>query len=424
MSDAKGGLRLHQGIGFLISALLGSGVFIVPAIVASISGYYSWLPWVAMTVLMLPVLFVFSWLGKAHPHAAGTAHFVRLAFGDRISRSISILYLSVIPVGPPVLIVTGASYLAFCFGLDLSSVPYLCFVMLGLILAINFFHISMVGNIQFALTAITALILGLVIYAGLFVNETGFRVFDEGARFDLIETARSMGVIFWCFVGIEAVAHIAPDFRNPERDFPRTVSISILVTILLYGLLCYSVLNYAAFGSEEKNIASLPTVISQSFGAAGSRVIGFVGFVTCLGAVNLYIVSFARLLTSLSEEGAIPRLFSTRNDGDSPIVAILLVVMVIALTIVLKFSCDIKIEKLLSSANGIFISIYLMASLSSLRLLPKRNRPLGVVASAVCLLVAVCLWSEMIYAAAVLALSLGLTSGRALGRRAPGSGRP
>jgi len=424
MSDAKGELRLHQGVGFLVSTLLGSGVFIVPAIVASISGYYSWIPWLGMTVLMLPVLFVFSWLGKAYPHAAGTAYFVKLAFGDRISKCISILYLSVIPVGPPVVIVTGASYLAFCFGLDPSAVPYLSFVMLVFILAVNFFHISLVGNIQFTFTVITSAILGLVIYAGLFVNDTGFRFFDETARFDLFDMTRSMGVIFWCFVGIEAVAHIAPEFKNPEKDFPRTVSISIFVTILLYGLLCYSVLNYSAFGSEEKNIASLPTIISQSFGAIGSRVIGFVGFVTCLGAVNLYIVSFARLLTSLSEDGVITRVFSKKNDHDSPVLAIMFVVILIAMTIILKFTYDIKIEKIISSANGIFISIYLMASLSSLRLLPKKNIPLGAVASAFCFLVGICLWGEMIYAAVVLGASLWLTSGAALGRRAPRHGKP
>lgn len=30
----------------------------------------------------------------------------------------------------------------------------------------------------------------------------------------------ALAVMFWCFVGLEAFAHLATEFRHPERDFP------------------------------------------------------------------------------------------------------------------------------------------------------------------------------------------------------------
>jgi amino acid efflux transporter len=30
----------------------------------------------------------------------------------------------------------------------------------------------------------------------------------------------ALSVMFWCFVGLEAFAHLASEFKQPERDFP------------------------------------------------------------------------------------------------------------------------------------------------------------------------------------------------------------
>lgn len=395
----------------MISTLLGSGVFIVPAIVAGITGYSSWIPWLGMTALALPVLFVFSWLGKKYPHDAGSAHFVKCAFGDRLSRCISILYLSAIPVGPPVVVITGANYLSFCLGASSHAVPYLAFSMIGIILAINFFRISIAGNMQFFITVVAAGILGLVIYSGLFLTEAEFTFFDDAAV-DIVKIAKSMGVIFWCFVGIEAVAHIAPEFKNPGRDFPRTVYISIGIVVLLYALLCYSVLFFSAFGSEEKNMSSLPIIINQSLGSFWASIIGFVGFITCLGAVNLYIVSFARLLASLSNKGTISSIFSKRNKNGTPLIAIACVLLLLSATVALKYTLNFNIETIICCANGVFIAIYIAASLSAIKLLPERYKILGAVASVFCVIIAACLREDMIYACTVFGISLFLTSSR------------
>ncbi len=40
--------------------------------------------------------------------------------------------------------------------------------------------------------------------------------------------------MFWCFVGLEAFAHLASEFKNPERDFPRALMIGLLLAGLVY----------------------------------------------------------------------------------------------------------------------------------------------------------------------------------------------
>ena len=111
MAHLKQHIGLWQGTGLLVSTLLGSGVFIVPAMTASLAGSWSLLAWVLMGILILPIVFTFASLGKRYPDAGGTAFFVEQAFGERAADAISWLFLSVIMIGPPVVIVTATGYL-------------------------------------------------------------------------------------------------------------------------------------------------------------------------------------------------------------------------------------------------------------------------------------------------------------------------
>lgn len=406
MSKLTGGLNLYQGIGFLVSTLLGSGVFIVPSMVASITGHISWLPWLLMTVLILPVIFVFSWLGKKYPHNAGTAHFVELAFGKTCSKSISLLYLAITPVGPPVVIITGANYLAFCFGLSELSGIYFALLMIAIIFIINFFNIAIAGRIQFLSVIVTTIILGLVIFSGFFTTLAYRTPSDSGAIATLSDIAQAMGVIFWCFVGIEAVTHIAPEFKNPKKDFPLTIYISVFIVVLLYSLLCYSVLNFHAYGTEAKNISSLPFIIQQNFGRKGAILIGFMGFITCLGAVNLYILSLARLLVSLSKDKVLPAIFSHQNQSNVPVISTITVILVVLCTVLLKSEFKFTLQNLITCADGVFSLIYLASSLAAFKLMPHRKKILGFTASLFCLVVTFCLGREMIYASIIFTIGL------------------
>lgn len=47
-------------------------------------------------------------------------------------------------------------------------------------------------------------------------------------------TFDSLAVMFWCFVGLEAFAHLSTEFRNPERDFPRALMVGMLIAGIVY----------------------------------------------------------------------------------------------------------------------------------------------------------------------------------------------
>ncbi|PRW39407.1 amino acid permease family protein [Enterobacter roggenkampii] len=60
----------------------------------------------------------------------------------------------------------------------------------------------------------------------------------------------ALSVMFWCFVGLEAFAHLASEFKQPERDFPRALMIGLLLAGTVYWACTVLVLHFKAFGAD------------------------------------------------------------------------------------------------------------------------------------------------------------------------------
>ena len=48
--------------------------------------------------------------------------------------------------------------------------------------------------------------------------------------------ATALAVMFWCFVGLEAFAHMGEEFKNPERDYPLALLGGVLLAGLIYWI--------------------------------------------------------------------------------------------------------------------------------------------------------------------------------------------
>lgn len=99
--------------------------------------------------------------------------------------------------------------------------------------------------------------------------------------------------MFWCFVGLEAFAHLASEFKNPERDFPRALMIGLLLAGLVYWGCTVVVLHFDAYGENGGgSIAS--KIVVQLFGVGALWIACVIGYLACFASLNIYIQSFAR----------------------------------------------------------------------------------------------------------------------------------
>ena len=94
MEQLKKDITLISGIGQLSTTLMGTGLFMIPAIAAGIAGHFSLWAWIILFIAICPIALTFAQLGKRYPSAGGTAFFVRKAFNSKLESSVAWLFVS------------------------------------------------------------------------------------------------------------------------------------------------------------------------------------------------------------------------------------------------------------------------------------------------------------------------------------------
>jgi len=376
-------INLFQGIGVVITTLLGSGIFIVPAVSASLTDGNSLYGWFILSILIVPISYIFGLLGNRYPHIAGSSYFVKKSFGDKLARVIGYLYISIVPIGPPVVVITGATYLSSILNQDISIIAAL--VMICIISILNQFKYSISSNIGLVIVILIVSIIIFMSYFAYFEQET--------IKFNKIDKSffNSLGVMFWCFVGIEAISHLSSEFKY-KNDFLKVIIFGTLIVGLLYSLVSYSVLKFNIYGDELVNFKSLIIIFDTILPLYGKYIISIVGFFICLIAVNLYVASTTRLLYSYTKE----KISFNKN--------LLIIIATITITVILKLQFNIKIESLILYANGVFAIIYLFVAISGIKLLKGKERFISIVAALILLGTIITIGINILYAAAIFIL--------------------
>lgn len=400
MSGLKQELGLAQGVGLLSTSLLGTGVFAVPALAALAAGDNSLWAWPALIVLVFPIAIVFALLGRHYPSAGGVAHFVGLAFGPRLARVTGWLFLSVIPVGLPAALHIATGFGQSLFGWHDSQLLLAELGTLAIIWWIGSRGARSSANLQTLVAImIVALIAAIWIYGDITLAAIPFPALVD---VDTPQLFAALSVMFWCFVGLEAFAHLASEFKQPERDFPRALMIGLLLAGTVYWACTVLVLHFSAYSADRAAATSLPDIVVQLFGVKALWIACVIGYLACFASLNIYIQSFARLVWSQAQhlpDGYLARL-SANQIPRNALNAVIGCCMLSTLGIYLL---DINLDALIVYANGIFIIIYLLCMLAGCRLLTGRYRALAALGGVLCLLLLAMVGWKSLYAIIMLA---------------------
>lgn len=400
MSGLRQELGLAQGIGLLSTSLLGTGVFAVPALAALVAGNNSLWAWPVLIVLVFPVAIVFAILGRHFPSAGGVAHFVGMAFGQRMERVTGWLFLSVIPVGLPAALHIATGFGQALFGWHDEQLLLAELGTLAIVWWVGSRGASSSANLQ-ALVAvlIVALIVAIWFAGDITVADIPFPAIND---IDHAQLFAALSVMFWCFVGLEAFAHLASEFKQPERDFPRALMIGLLLAGTVYWACTVLVLHFNAFGEEKAAAASLPGIVVQLFGVKALWVACVIGYLACFASLNIYIQSFARLVWSQAlykPDSPLSRL----SKRQLPVNALNTVLGCCVVSSLAIYLLDINLDALIVYANGIFIMIYLLCMLAGCRLLKGRFKALAAVGCVLCLMLLAMVGWKSVYAIVMLA---------------------
>lgn len=366
-SNLKRTIGLPQAVALYIGAVLGSGVLLGPGLAAQMAGPASLIAWGFMTLLILPMALAMGLLAAKFPNAGGVSHFVHLAFGSRAGVLVGWFFLLSIPIGAPVAALTGAGYMTAAMGWNETTRIGIAIVMLLVGLITNWFGMQLAGKIQIAVViSIIAVLTFAIIAAAPEIQMIHFTPFMPHGWTSIGQAA---AILFWCFIGWEAVSHLSEEFKDPRQAAIRGVVIAAIIVGVLYFLTALATVgtqSYLLGGSD----ASLVWIISRLLGSWGAVLAGVTGVFICTATIIVYIGASSRVAFALSRQQYAPRWMSILSPTyNTPVGGILFLGVCFGLIIVLYATHIVSLTTLIQLPNATFILTYLCGCAAGIRLL-------------------------------------------------------
>lgn len=357
-----------------INLTLGSGIFVLPAVVAASVGAASVLAYVICGGLVTLIMLCFAEVGSKVTSSGGAYAYVETAFGSFAGFLTNSLF-----------------WFGYCMMADAAianalvdtlSVPFPIFshfiykAILLIILFTFFAWINIRGVKQGTrlveintLAKIIPLFL-LIIVGIFFIKPNNLQWSDTPSIQNLGEVSL---VLFFAFIGIEASLSVSGEIKNPMRTVPRGILLGLMGILLIY--LSLQTVAQGVLGDQlplEKE-APLAAVAQQLFGNWGATLILFGAAISMFGAVSGDILASPRLIYAAAKDGLLPAFFGRiHSKYITPHVAIITYA-----GLGLIFAISGGFQQLAILASAATLVIYLAVVIATIKLRFTEKAPEG-----------------------------------------------
>ncbi|MFD1769941.1 amino acid permease [Sphingobacterium suaedae] len=152
-------------------------------------------------------------------------------------------------------------------------------------------------------------------------GELGFFSFltsDYFGQFGISGILRAAGVLFFAFVGFDAVSTAAQEAKDPKKGMPIGIIGSLIVCTILYVLFSYVMTgleNYQAFKGDAKPVATAFAKTGYTFLNSALIVTIIAGYTS---VILVMLLGQSRVFYSMSKDGLLPKIFSDLSKNQTP----------------------------------------------------------------------------------------------------------
>src|SRR4051794_25198742 len=140
--------------------------------------------------------------------------------------------------------------------------------------------------------------------------------------------------VFFSYIGFDAASTAGEEARNPKRDLPRAIMLSMLIVTTIYVLVAVAAVGARPWGWFDGTEAPLVKILEETTGQPWIALVFAVGAVLAIASIVLTVLyGQTRILLSMSRDGLIPGIFSrVSSRTGTPVAGTLIVGTLVALT--------------------------------------------------------------------------------------------
>lgn len=320
------GLSLRQAVAINMIDMVGIGPFItIPFVIGAMNGPQCIIAWLLGALLSFCDGSVWSELGAKWPEAGGSYAFLQNIYGRQTyGRLFSFLYIWQTTIQAPLVVASGAigfaQYLQYLVPLNTIEQKAVSGGLVLLLIFLLYRKITDIGKLSVFMWMIVGGTLLWLIFSGLthFHPELAFTypkdAFKLSALF-FIGLGHASAKTIYSFLGYYNVCHLGAEIKDPERNIPRSIFISIAGITVLYLLMQIAVLGVIPWQDAKNSEFIVSTFFERIYGTAAAQVatalILFIAF-TSLFAV---LLGYSRVPYAAAAEGNYFRIFAKTHPS-------------------------------------------------------------------------------------------------------------
>ena len=338
-------LSLPGAIAVSVGGML-SGIFVLPGLAVGITGSSVWLAFLVAALCILPAVLSKSELATAMPKSGGTYVYIERAFGPLFGTIAGIgLWLSLL-LKSAFSLVGLSFYLYVLIEVDESYTKYIALLALLFILLLNVFGVKKVEKTQLIIVTISVLSLITIVFFG-------FNSFDSRLMDPVFSDGNSgfiagVAFLYISYAGVTKIAAVAGEIKNPEKNLPRTMIISLLLITTVYVLVALVLVGNIDQSVLSTDIKPIHTLFQTIGGDYFGYFAAVVGVITLMSMANSGVLASSRFPFAMAKDKMMPGFLGLVNSRFmTPVAAILTTSLLIGLAII--YLDVIKIAKLASA---------------------------------------------------------------------------
>ncbi|KPJ72334.1 hypothetical protein AMJ52_06660 [candidate division TA06 bacterium DG_78] len=336
-------------------AMISSGLFILPGLAFAKAGPAVIISYVIAGLFCVPTLLSMAELTTAMPKAGGDYFYIMRGFGPLLGTVAGFsTWFSLSLKGAFALIGMGA-YLSIITHAPISTIALICCIFFVIL---NLIGIKEAGRFQvFLVLGLLGILLTYVIWGSKNVDVMNFTPFFSRGLGSMFATA---SFVFISYGGLTKVAALAEETKNPGKNVPLGMILSIIVTAIFYTGVIFVTIGV----SNPTTMTQTLTPISDGAGVFGGNplkiVISIGAFLAFISTANAGIMTASRYPLGMSRDKLLPAKFRKLSSKfKTPYVSILFTGSFMVLAILV-----LKLELLVKVASSVLILLYIFANLT------------------------------------------------------------
>jgi amino acid transporter/nucleotide-binding universal stress UspA family protein len=384
-----------------VGAMIGAGIFVLTGIAAGIAGPALVLVFLFNGLVTGLTALSYAELGSCFPEAGGGYLWVKEAlpqpngflsgwvswFAHAVACSLYAVAFGAFSVD--LLQVAGIDVSRLVSGLDAHEPHKTAAKLIAVFVTLLFVYINYrgakeTGQAESVVTMLKIVIIGLFIAFGVYAIFAGaaeepwqghFSGFFQKGPLGII---MAMGLTFIAFEGYEIIAQCGEEVKNPKRNIPRSIFLSLVIVVPIYLLVAFVALGATnppgdvptwQYLGQKGELAMIEAAEHFMMGKLGRIIFLIGGLFSTMSALNATVYSSSRVSFAMGRDHNLPGVFAKIHwRKRTPHFAVF-----ISGALIILMAVALPIEDIASATDAMFLFLFIFVNLAVINL--RKNRP-------------------------------------------------